>query len=89
MRWLGGQHLLFAVDQVAGIEGCDFEAVSVGNGVGGTGFHAVAAENTSVIVDVVDLGVALGAADAGSFGVVARLDVNAVRGAGRGPQLPF
>ena len=86
MRRPGGQHLLFAVNQIAGVKGRDFEPVPVGDGIGGTGFHAVAAEDASVVVDVVDLGIALGAADPILGRVLRRLDIDAIRGAGGGAQ---
>ncbi len=62
------------------------EAVAVGDGVGGAGLHAVAAEDAAVVVDVVDLGVALGGGDALLGGVFGGLDVDAVGGAGRGAE---
>jgi hypothetical protein len=86
MRWPWGQHLLFAVDQVAGVEACDFEAMPVGDRVGGTGFDAVSAENTSIVVDVINLGVALRSAHTMLGGILGRLDVNAVRGTRGGAQ---
>ena len=60
--------------------------MSVRDGVGGTGLHAVAAENTAVVVDVVDLGVALGTRDPVLFGVFGGFDIDAVRGAGGGAE---
>src|SRR5277367_2319473 len=49
--------------------------MSVGDGVGGTSLNAVAAEDAAVVVDVVDLGVALGTGDA----LLGSLDIDAVR----------
>src|SRR5215471_1592680 len=72
------QKFLFPVHQVAGIEGRQLKAVAVRDGIGGTGFHAVAAEDAAVVVDVIDLGVTLGAADAVLFRVLRCFDVNAV-----------
>src|ERR1700680_2022731 len=86
MRWHGGQHLLFAVNQVAGVKTRDFEPVPVGDGVGGTGLHAVTAEDAAVVVDVIDPGVALGPADPVLLGVLRSLDVDAIRGARRGAE---
>ena len=60
--------------------------MAVGDGVGGAGFDAVAAEDAAVVVDVVDLGVALGGGDALLLGVLGRLDVDAVRRAGGGAE---
>jgi len=80
---LGGQHLFFAVDQVAGVKAGDFEAVPVSDCIRGTGLDAVSAENTSVVVDVINLSVTLGSADPMLGGILRRLDINAVRGTGR------
>ena len=84
--WPGGQHLLLAHHEVGSIKACQFKTVAVRDGVGRTRFHAVSAENAAVIVDVVDLGVALGAADAIFRSVFCGLDVNAVGWAGRRAQ---
>ena len=86
VRWLGGQHLLFAVDQVAGVKARDFEAVSVRDRIRGTSLDAVSAEDTSIVVDLIDLGVALRSAHPMLGGVLRRLDINAVRGTGRRAQ---
>jgi hypothetical protein len=80
---LGGQHLFFAVDQVAGVKAGDFEAVPVSDCIRGTGLDAVSAENTSVVVDVINLSVTLRSADPMLGGILRRLDINAVRGTGR------
>src|ERR1017187_1044457 len=81
VRRSASQQLFLAVNQAAGIECGQLESVSVGDGVSGAGFHAVAAEDAAIVIDVVNLGVALGAADAAGLGVLRRFDVNAVRGA--------
>ena len=86
MRRLGRQHLLFPVNQVAGVEGGDFEPVTVGDGIGGTGLHAIAAEDTPVVVDVIDLGVPLRATNPVLRSVLSSFDVYAIRGASRGAQ---
>src|ERR1019366_10625273 len=62
------------------------EAVAVGDGVGWACFNAVATEDAAVVVDVVDLGVALGGGDTDFLGVFVGLDVNAVGWAGRRTQ---
>src|SRR5579859_2068309 len=79
MCWLGGQHLFFAIDQTGGVEGGNLEAVAVSNGVGGAGLDAVAAEDAAVVVNVIDLGIALGAADAVLGGILGGLNINAIR----------
>src|SRR5581483_4086475 len=70
VRWPGGQHLLLAVNQIGGVKGRQFESMTVRDGVGGTGLHAISAENAAVVIDVVNLGVALGAADAVFGGIL-------------------
>jgi hypothetical protein len=76
--WPRGQHLLLAHDQIGRVKGRQFKAVTVRDGISRTGLHTVSAENTAVVVDVVDLGVALSAADAIFSGVLGSLDINAV-----------
>src|SRR5664280_440201 len=49
-----GKHVLFAFDQRGSIVAGRFESVAVGDGVGGARLHAVAAEDTAVVIDVVD-----------------------------------
>src|SRR5258708_1662767 len=58
----------------------------MGDGVGGAGLDAVTAENAAIVVDVVDLGVALGRGDSDGLCVLGGLDVDAVRGAGCGAE---
>jgi hypothetical protein len=82
MRWPGGQHLFFAVDQVAGVKARDLEAVPVGDRIRGTSLDAVSAEDASIVVDVINLGVALRPAYSMLGRILRRLDVNAVRGTG-------
>src|SRR5690242_20123044 len=56
--------------------------MAVRNRVRRTGLNAVTAEDAAVIVDVVDLGIALGRRDALLFRIVGCLDVDAVGGTG-------
>jgi len=84
--WPGGQHLLLAVDEVAGVETRQLESMTMRDSIGRARFNAVSAENASVVVDVVNLGVTLSAADAILRRVLGRFDVDAVRGAGGGAQ---
>jgi hypothetical protein len=56
--------------------------VTVGDGVGRAGLDTVAAEDAPVVIDVVDLGVALGAGDAFFFGILSGFNVDTVRGTG-------
>ena len=86
MRWPGGQHLFLAVDQVAGVKACDFEAVPVGDRIRGTSLDAVSAEDTSIVVDVINFGVTLRSAHPMLVRILGRFYVNAVRGTGGGAQ---
>jgi len=76
------QQLFLAVDKGVGVVGGDFKIVAVGNGITGASFHTVAAENAPVVVNVVNLGVALRCADAVVAGILGSLNVNAVCRAG-------
>src|SRR5271163_3864052 len=82
MRWPGGQHLLFAVDQAAGVEAGDFESMAMRNCIRRAGLHTIPTKNTSIVVNVVDLGVAFGATDATFCRVLRGFDIDAIRGAG-------
>src|SRR5262245_31557961 len=82
----GREHILLTLNESGGIEAGNLEAMPVGDCVGGASFHAVAAEDTAVVVDVVYLGVALAAGDTHSIGVFSGLDVDAVGGAGGGAE---
>ena len=70
--------MLLAVNQVAGIERRQLKSVPVSDRVGRTSFDAVSAKDAAVVIDVVNLGVALCAANAISSGVFGGLDVNAI-----------
>src|SRR6266567_2052335 len=77
--WPGGQHLLLTIDQVAGIEGRQLKSMPMGNRIRGARFHTIAAENAAVVIDVVNLRVALGATDAVLGGVFGGLDIDTIR----------
>src|ERR1700733_6625202 len=79
VRWPGSQHLLLAVHQIAGVKRGQLEAVAMCNRIGGAGLYAVAAENAAIVVDVVDLSVAFGAAHALFRGVIGSFDIDAIR----------
>ena len=53
------QHLFLTHDQVSGVQRGQLEAVAMGDGIGGAGFHAISAKDAAVVIDVVDLGIAL------------------------------
>src|ERR1700723_2903803 len=79
MCWPGGQHLLLAINQIAGGKSRQLEPVPMRNRIRRTRLHAIPTKNTPVVIDVVDAGVALGAAHAVFGGVVGSLDIDAVR----------
>src|SRR5450631_2645842 len=54
------KHVFFAHYQAGRVERSKLETVAVGDGVRRTGFNAIAAKDAPVVIDVVDLGVALG-----------------------------
>ena len=74
----GNQQSFFAINQVAGVERGQLKTMAVCDRVRGAGFNAVSAENAAVVVDVIDLGVTFGAADAVLFRVFSRFNINAV-----------
>ena len=51
----GLQQLFLAVDERVGVVGGDFKIVAMGNRVAGARFHAVSAEDATVVVDVINL----------------------------------
>src|SRR5690348_16869917 len=77
-----GQHVFLAFDECGGVVTGRLEAMPMSDGVGGAGLHAIPAEDAAVVVDVVNLGVALAAGDARLLGVLRRFDVDAVRRTG-------
>ena len=58
--WPGLEELFLAIDHGVDVVGREFETVAVGDGVGGAGLDAIAAENAARVIDVVDLGVTVG-----------------------------
>src|SRR5580693_5657780 len=80
MRWPGRQHLLFAVNQIAGVKRSQLKPMPMRNRVRRASLYAISAKDTSIVIDVVDFGVALGTTYAAFGGVVGGFDVDAVRG---------
>ena len=80
------QHVILAHDQIGGVERGQLEAVTVGDGVGGTGLHAVAAEDATVVIDIVGFRVALARGDALLGGVVCGFNKNAIGWTGSGAE---
>src|SRR5690348_13868375 len=78
MRGNWGQQLLFTIDQPGCVESRDFKSMPMRDCVRRTGLDTIAAKNAAVVIDVIDLGVALGAADAVAGRVLRSLNVYAV-----------
>jgi hypothetical protein len=79
MCWPGGQHLFLAHDQIGRIKTRQLEAVTMCNGIGRASLDAVSAKNAAVVIDVVNLGIAFGAADAVFGRIFGSFNVNAIR----------
>ena len=77
--WPGGQHLLLAVNQIAGVESSQLKPMPMRNRVSRASLHAIPTKNTPVVIDVVDAGVAFCATHTILRGVVGGFDVDAVR----------
>src|SRR5271169_6628804 len=80
------QKLLFAIDEGVDVVGGQFDAVAVGDGVGGAGFDAVAAENAARVVYVVGLRIALARRNTIGGGIFGSFDVDAIRRTGCGAE---
>src|SRR3954447_2721745 len=76
------QHLFFAVNKGRGVVAGELETMTVRNRVGGAGLYAVAAKDTAVVVDVIDIRIPLAAAEAGFRSILGSLDVDAIGRAG-------
>jgi len=80
MRWPGRQHLLFPVNQITRIKRSQLKPMPMRNRISRASLHTIPAKDTSIVIDVVDFGVAFGAAYTVLGGVVGGFDVDAVRG---------
>ena len=78
-----GQHLLFAIDQIAGVEGCQLKSMPVRNRVGGASLYAIATEDAPIIVNVINLSVAFRTRNSFFFCIFCRFDIDAIRRARR------
>jgi hypothetical protein len=72
------QHLFFRIDQCCCVVAGKFKPVAVRDGVSGTGFDTITTEDATVVVDIVDAGIALSAAEANDIRVFRRFDVDAI-----------
>src|SRR5262249_25562003 len=80
------EHLLLAIYETAGIERCYFKSMTVCDGVRRAGFYTVPTEYAPIVVDVINLGVAFGAAHPVRFGIFCSLDIDTIGGTSRGAQ---
>ncbi len=76
------QQVFLAHHQIRGVQRCKLEAVTMRNSVCRTGLYAVTAEDAAVVIDVIDLGVALSRRNALLFRVLGSLNIDAVRRTG-------
>ena len=79
----GFEKLFLAVDEGVYVVWSQFDVVAVSDGVGGASVNAVAAEDASRVVDVVDARVAFTGGDAVDLSIFGGLDVNTIRGTRR------
>jgi hypothetical protein len=84
--WLFFEKLFFAVDQGIDVVCGEFKTVPVRNRIRGAGFHAVATENTTRIIDIVNAGVTFSGGNAAGIRIFRGFNVNAICGAGRGTE---
>src|SRR6202521_6312627 len=75
------QHLFFAVNQIARIETRQLKSMAMRDRIGRTSLHTIPTKYTSIIVDVVDAGVAFSARNPFLRSVLRGLYVDAIRGA--------
>ena len=73
--------MFLAVYHGVDVVGREFDRVAVSNRIRGARFDAIAAENATGIIDVVDLGVSLAGRDTIFLGIFGGFNVNAIRGA--------
>src|SRR5712664_5006683 len=74
------EKLFFAVNQRVDVVGCQFKAVTVGDGIRRARFHAVPAENAARVVDIIDTGIALAGGNALGIRILGGFNVDAIRG---------
>lgn len=79
MRGPRGQQLLLAINQIRRVERGQLKSMPMRDRIRGARLYAVSAENAAVVVNVVNLSVPLGAADAVLGSILCRLNVNAIR----------
>jgi len=70
--------LLLAINKVGSVEGSQLKTVAVGNRVCRACLDAISAEDAAVVVDVVHMGIAFGAANAIFSRVLSSFDVDTV-----------
>src|SRR3954471_9346078 len=72
------QQLLFPINQICSVKSCQFKSMSVRNRIGRACLNAVSAKNAAIVVNVVNLGVTLGAAHPFLGRVLCCLDIDAI-----------
>ena len=80
------EELFFPIDQLVDVVRGQAKFMAVGDGIRGTRLDTIATKNAARIIDVVDLSVALASRNAIGFGILGRLNVNAIGRARGGAQ---
>ena len=75
------EELFLPIEERIDVVGGQLDTVAVGDGVRGTGFHAVAAKNAARIIYVVNLGITFAGGNSIGVGILSCFYINAIRGA--------
>lgn len=75
------EELFLPIEERIDVVGGQLDTVAMGDGVRGTGFHAVAAKNAARIIDVVNLGITFAGGNSIGVGILSCFYINAIRGA--------
>src|SRR6516225_7650546 len=80
------QHVFLAHNERGSVVAGQLETMPVRDGIGWARLDAIPAKDTAVVIDVVNLGVALSTGNPSGLGILRGFDVNAVGGARGGAQ---
>lgn len=84
--WPGLKELLFAINQGIDIVRREFNAMAVGNGIGGASLDAITTENATRIIDIIDAREPFSRRNALRLRILGRLNVNTICGTGCGAE---
>jgi hypothetical protein len=80
------EQLFLAIDHGIDVGRGELKSMAVGDGISGTGFHAIAAEDATRVINIVYAGVPLTRGDSLCVRVFRSFDVDTTSGAGGGAQ---